>query len=124
MTLPILDLNSLTSFRCWGIPIHGKVSLNRGCVHWTVSKLVRMIPPKLPAPLTAVHSDDTFKLSVAGGVTTALVLPGSANAIGGQASLSNFGVRQNGRQAQRFLSPLIGSTGMITSTQGLHAGAI
>ena len=29
--------------------------------------------------------DDGFKLSVAGGVTTALVLPGSANAIGGQA---------------------------------------
>jgi len=29
--------------------------------------------------------DDAFKLSVAGGVTTALVLPGSANAIGGQA---------------------------------------
>jgi hypothetical protein len=29
--------------------------------------------------------DDGFKLSVAGGVTAALVLPGSANAIGGQA---------------------------------------
>ena len=29
--------------------------------------------------------DDSYKLSVAGGVTTALVLPGSANDIGGQA---------------------------------------
>ncbi|KZT28940.1 carbohydrate esterase family 9 protein [Neolentinus lepideus HHB14362 ss-1] len=29
--------------------------------------------------------DDAFKLSISGGVTTALVLPGSANAIGGQA---------------------------------------
>ena len=28
--------------------------------------------------------NDAYKLSVAGGVTTALVLPGSANAIGGQ----------------------------------------
>ncbi|KAG6845922.1 hypothetical protein H0H87_000728 [Tephrocybe sp. NHM501043] len=29
--------------------------------------------------------DDSFRLSIAGGVTTALVLPGSSNAIGGQA---------------------------------------
>ena len=28
--------------------------------------------------------DDSYLLSIAGGVTTALVLPGSANAIGGQ----------------------------------------
>ncbi|KAL0956500.1 hypothetical protein HGRIS_002644 [Hohenbuehelia grisea] len=31
--------------------------------------------------------DDSYRLSVSGGVTTALVLPGSANAIGGQAFL-------------------------------------
>ncbi|EJF61654.1 composite domain of metallo-dependent hydrolase [Dichomitus squalens LYAD-421 SS1] len=31
--------------------------------------------------------DDAYKLSIAGGLTTALVLPGSANAIGGQAIL-------------------------------------
>ncbi|KAI0367317.1 carbohydrate esterase family 9 protein [Pilatotrama ljubarskyi] len=31
--------------------------------------------------------DDAYKLSIAGGVTTAVVLPGSANAIGGQAIL-------------------------------------
>ena len=37
-------------------------------------------------------------------------------------SLSNFGVRKNGRRAQWFLSPLIRSTGVITSTRGLHAG--
>ncbi|KAG5734721.1 hypothetical protein E4T56_gene17010, partial [Termitomyces sp. T112] len=29
--------------------------------------------------------DDSYPLSIAGGVTTALVLPGSSNAIGGQA---------------------------------------
>ena len=29
--------------------------------------------------------DDTYKLAVAGGVTTALILPGSSNGIGGQA---------------------------------------
>ncbi|KAI0828485.1 carbohydrate esterase family 9 protein [Trametes gibbosa] len=31
--------------------------------------------------------DDAYKLSIAGGVTTALVLPGSANAIGGQGAV-------------------------------------
>ncbi|KAI1784439.1 composite domain of metallo-dependent hydrolase [Ganoderma leucocontextum] len=31
--------------------------------------------------------DDAYKLSIAGGLTTALILPGSANAIGGQAVL-------------------------------------
>ncbi|KAJ7039590.1 hypothetical protein C8F04DRAFT_1231394 [Mycena alexandri] len=36
--------------------------------------------------LDAVHTNDaSYALSIAGGVTTALILPGSANAIGGQA---------------------------------------
>ncbi|KAI0746214.1 carbohydrate esterase family 9 protein [Daedaleopsis nitida] len=37
-------------------------------------------------PMVSTH-DDAFPLSVAGGVTTALVLPGSANAIGGQGAV-------------------------------------
>lgn len=35
--------------------------------------------------LDGLNTHDTYALSIAGGVTTALVLPGSLNAIGGQA---------------------------------------
>lgn len=50
-----------------------------------VSTLVRMDVQDYLL-LSRRHIDDeAFKLSVAGGVTTALILPGSANAIGGQA---------------------------------------
>jgi len=50
-----------------------------------VSTLVRMSLQGYLLFLRRRIDDDAFKLSVAGGVTTALVLPGSANAIGGQA---------------------------------------
>lgn len=47
-------------------------------------------PPRLTLPwmrsLDGLNThDDSYQLSVAGGVTTSLVLPGSADAIGGQA---------------------------------------
>ena len=50
-----------------------------------VSTLVRMDLHDNRLLLRWKIDDDAFKLSVAGGVTAALVLPGSANAIGGQA---------------------------------------
>ena len=50
-----------------------------------VSTLVRMVLHDYLLLLQRQIDDDAFKLSVAGGVTAALVLPGSANAIGGQA---------------------------------------
>ena len=45
-----------------GIPIHGKVSLNRGCVHWTVSTLVRMNPENFLLLSRRYIDDDVFKL--------------------------------------------------------------
>ncbi|TFK54416.1 composite domain of metallo-dependent hydrolase [Heliocybe sulcata] len=55
--------------------------------------------------------DDAFKLTVSGGVTTALVLPGSANAIGGQAFPIKLRPTQERSPSSMLLDPPYGING-------------
>ncbi|KDQ21358.1 hypothetical protein BOTBODRAFT_25793 [Botryobasidium botryosum FD-172 SS1] len=49
--------------------------------------------------------DDSYKLSVAGGVTTSLILPGSAGAIGGQAFAIKLRDTAEGSTSSKLLEP-------------------
>ncbi|KDQ09069.1 hypothetical protein BOTBODRAFT_165096 [Botryobasidium botryosum FD-172 SS1] len=49
--------------------------------------------------------DDSYKLSVAGGVTTSLILPGSAGAIGGQAFAIKLRDTAEGSASSKLLEP-------------------
>ncbi|EMD37401.1 hypothetical protein CERSUDRAFT_83171 [Gelatoporia subvermispora B] len=55
--------------------------------------------------------DDSYKLAVAGGVTTSLILPGSANAIGGQAFVIKLRPTKERSPTSLLLEPPFGLNG-------------
>lgn len=55
--------------------------------------------------------DESYQLAVAGGVTTSLILPGSANAIGGQAFVMKLRQTAERSPTSLLLEPPIGING-------------
>ncbi|KAN0129749.1 carbohydrate esterase family 9 protein [Lactarius tabidus] len=64
--------------------------------------------------------DDSYALSIAGGVTTALVLPGSANAIGGQAFTIKLRMTAERSPTSMLLEPPRGINGTYHESTGDH----
>jgi imidazolonepropionase-like amidohydrolase len=64
--------------------------------------------------------DDSYALSIAGGVTTALVLPGSANAIGGQAFTIMLRMTAERSPTSMLLEPPRGINGTYHESTGDH----
>jgi imidazolonepropionase-like amidohydrolase len=58
--------------------------------------------------------DEGFALAVAGGVTTSLILPGSANAVGGQAFVAKLRPTQERSPSSLLLEPPFGLDGIAS----------
>jgi hypothetical protein len=57
--------------------------------------------------------DLAYQLSISGGVTTAVVLPGSANAIGGQAFTMKLRTTRERSSSAMLLEPPLGINGSV-----------
>ncbi|KAG6821570.1 hypothetical protein H0H93_000079 [Arthromyces matolae] len=64
--------------------------------------------------------DESFQLSIAGGVTSAQVLPGSINAIGGQAFMIKLRKTSDGSPSSMVIDPPHSLTGKNTQNSDVH----